>query len=163
LTAIYEGRVELDKFIVTKSLRSNYKNPAQIAHKVLADRIGVRDPGNRPRAGDRIRYVYIVNPKRSSGGKVLQGEKIETPEFMAATKMKLDYDHYVTNQIMKPLQQLLALDLENLAGFNAKSFHAKMTDLRKKWPDDAKYAKKVEELRTKEVKILVFDKFLSAK
>jgi len=38
----------MDYFIITKTLRSYYKNPDQIAHNVLAQRIGKRDPGNKP-------------------------------------------------------------------------------------------------------------------
>ena len=41
-------KFSLNKLIITKSLREFYKNPKQIAHKVLADRIGKREPGNKP-------------------------------------------------------------------------------------------------------------------
>ena len=54
----------LETLIITKSLRGYYKNPDQIAHKVLADRIGERDPGNKPKSNDRIPFVYIdTKPK----------------------------------------------------------------------------------------------------
>ena len=56
---IIHGDFPIDKFIITKSLRANYKDPQRIAHKVLADRIGERDPGNKPKPNDRIPYVYI--------------------------------------------------------------------------------------------------------
>ena len=56
---ILKGNFEINKFIITKSLRANYKDPDRIAHKVLADRIGERDPGNKPKPNDRIPYVYI--------------------------------------------------------------------------------------------------------
>ena len=71
LQQLVEGNIPIEKLIITKSLRSNYKNPKQIAHKVLADRIGLRDPGNKPRSGDRIPYAYIVNPDK----KALQGNR----------------------------------------------------------------------------------------
>ena len=38
----------LDMLTITKSLKSYYKNPESICHKVLADRIGEREPGNKP-------------------------------------------------------------------------------------------------------------------
>jgi DNA polymerase elongation subunit (family B) len=57
---IMDGKFDMDKFIVTKSLRAYYKNPQSIAHKVLADRMGERDPGNKPKPNDRIPYAYIV-------------------------------------------------------------------------------------------------------
>ena len=40
-------------------MNSYYKNPQSIAHKVLADRMGQRDPGNKPKANDRLPYAYI--------------------------------------------------------------------------------------------------------
>ena len=46
-------------FVITKALRGYYKNPGGIAHKVLADRMAERDPGNKPKANDRIPYAYI--------------------------------------------------------------------------------------------------------
>jgi DNA polymerase delta subunit 1 len=44
LKNIVEEKYPIEKLIITKSLRSGYKNPQQIAHKVLADRITARDP-----------------------------------------------------------------------------------------------------------------------
>ena len=37
-------KIGMDKLIITKSLNGFYKNPDSIAHKVLADRMGKRDP-----------------------------------------------------------------------------------------------------------------------
>jgi len=59
---ILNGTFKIDKFVITKSLRSHYKDPQRIAHKVLADRIGERDPGNKPKPNDRVPYVYINKP-----------------------------------------------------------------------------------------------------
>lgn len=56
---LLEGKVDIKQLIITKSLRGNYANPTTIAHKVLADRIGERDPGNKPMPSDRIPYCYI--------------------------------------------------------------------------------------------------------
>ena len=70
LRNIVQENYSMDKLVITKSLRSGYKNPKQIAHKVLADRITSRDPGNKPSSGDRIPFVYIHSPNK----KALQGE-----------------------------------------------------------------------------------------
>ena len=48
LAALIDGKFPIDQLVVTKSLRANYKDPTRIAHKVLAERIGERDPGNKP-------------------------------------------------------------------------------------------------------------------
>jgi DNA polymerase elongation subunit (family B) len=66
LQNIVEEKYPIEKLIITKSLRSGYKNPQSIAHKVLADRITARDPGNKPGPGDRIQFVYISNKRKRS-------------------------------------------------------------------------------------------------
>ena len=60
---LINGNYPIEKLLVTKSLRGYYKNPNQIAHKVLAERIGERDPGNKPKSNDRIPYAYIDKGK----------------------------------------------------------------------------------------------------
>jgi pentatricopeptide repeat protein len=113
LKDLVKGKVPIDKLIITKSLRSNYKNPNGVAHKVLADRIAAREPGNKPSSGDRIPYVYIVQ-REKRGEKMLQGDKIETPTYIREHKLKIDYSFYISNQIMKPLLQLFGLVLNEL-------------------------------------------------
>ena len=78
LKNLIEGNVSMDKLAITKALRSGYKNPNQIGHFVLAQRIGKRDPGNKPKPGDRMKFVFIVNDTP----KALMGDKIETTEFI---------------------------------------------------------------------------------
>ena len=43
LTDLVNGKFPLEMLVISKSLRGFYKNPQQIAHKVLADRMGERD------------------------------------------------------------------------------------------------------------------------
>lgn len=158
---IIAEKYPMDKLIVCKSLRGYYKNPNQIAHKVLAERIGIREPGNKPGAGDRIDYVYIKN----SDKKALQGEKIETPKFIKENNIPIDYGHYITNQIMKPLQQLFALELENIHEYKIKyptsrKWDDQVNKIKDKYPDPEKFQKKYEELRCKEIKLLIFDEYI---
>jgi DNA polymerase elongation subunit (family B) len=161
LQNLVEEKVPMDKLIITKSLRSGYKNPAQIAHKVLADRMGKRDPGNKPSIGDRIPFVYIQNPDK----KALQGERIEHPEYIQANKIKPNYAFYITNQIMKPIQQVFALVLENIPSYKRqvpalkRSMEA-WTDKLIDGEDEEKVKKKITDLRNKEVKKILFDEYL---
>jgi len=158
LQDIIEEKYPMDKLIITKSLRSNYKNPKQIAHKVLADRIGKRDPGNKPSSGDRIPFVYIESKKKNA----LQGDKIETPEYIIKNKIRPNYSFYITNQIMKPVQQVFALVLEDIDSFKRKkkNFQMKIDTLKQTMDDDEKLDNKISDLRNKEVKALLFDKYL---
>jgi DNA polymerase elongation subunit (family B) len=162
LQNMVDEKYPMDKLIITKSLRSGYKNPQSIAHKVLADRITARDPGNKPSSGDRIPFVYINN----SNKKALQGEKIETPTFIVENRLKIDYSFYITNQIMKPVQQVFALVLEKIWKMQKKesklvSFKKEIESLKKIYKDEPeKLENKIEQIRNKEVKTLLFDKYL---
>ena len=162
LQNIVEEKYPMDKLIITKSLRSGYKNPQGIAHKVLADRITARDPGNKPSSGDRIPFVYISTADK----KALQGEKIETPTFITENKLKIDYSFYITNQIMKPVQQVFALVLEKIWEMNKKlpklkKFKKETENLKKEYSEDKdKFEDKLEAMRCKEIKVLLFDEYL---
>ena len=95
--------------------------------------------------------------------KQLQGEKIETKEFILAQKLKPDYAHYITNQIMKPVQQVFAIVLDQLPAFqpHKQQFDQVLEVWRTQLPPD-KYEKKAEQLRFKEIKTLLFDKYIAA-
>lgn len=122
LRNILSGKFPMDKFIITKTLRGNaltkediikenlktkemraYVNRLTIVHAVLADRIAERDPGNKPLSNDRIPFVYIMTDHEVE----LQGDRVETPDYVTVNKLKLDYLFYITNQIQKPAVQFL--------------------------------------------------------
>jgi len=160
LEELVAGRVPMDKLMITRALSSYYKNPQTIAHRVLADRIAKRDPGNKPKPGDRLKFVFFDNPSAK-----LQGDKIELPEYIIAANLKIDYAHYITRQLMKPLQQLYGLGLEQIWEHQKKPHAIRdhkrdIADLRKKFPDQEIFAKKHDEFCSKKVKPLLFDKWL---
>ena len=116
LRNLIKGKFPLEMLTITKSLKSYYKNPESICHKVLADRIGEREPGNKPLPNDRIPYIYIQFPEKK-GQTVLQGDKVEHPSFIKKNNLKPDYLFYITNQIMKPVCQIYALIVQDLEGY----------------------------------------------
>jgi DNA polymerase elongation subunit (family B) len=111
------GKFSMKRLTITKSLRAEYK--AVPAHKILADRIGKRDPGNKPASNDRIPFVYVAPPKGKKAPES-QGERIETPSFIAEAGLQPDYAFYITNQIAKPVSQVFGLVVERLPGFTAQ-------------------------------------------
>ena len=163
LENLIQGKVAMDKLAITKSLKSDYKNPKQIAHNVLAERIGEREPGNKPKPGDRIKYVYFVNNDK----KALQGERIETPQYIIAKKLTIDYNHYITNQLMKPLQQLFGLALEKIYSYLGKTrdrqiYFQEMERLEAEFGEDVEiYMKQREKYCSEKVKGLLFQPFLT--
>ena len=127
LTQIKDGKMDKSMFIISKSLRGFYKNPEGIAHKVLADRMAERNPGNKPKPNDRIPYAYIKlsdtelydynslyksgpNKGKPKPKKILQGNRIEHPDYIKEKKLELDYNFYISNQIMNPVKQVLDLE-----------------------------------------------------
>ena len=164
LEKLSNGEYPLEELIVTKTLRGFYKNPQQIAHKVLADRMKKRDPGSAPQSNDRVPYVYIQT-KEDKNKKLLQGEKIEDPKFIIENNLTPDYGHYITNQIMKPCLQLYSMVLEDLDGYkhkNDKNYWKKKAEiLMEEKQDQKKVDDKIKQLREKEVEELLFSKYLT--
>jgi DNA polymerase elongation subunit (family B) len=161
LENLISGNISMEKLMITKALRSDYKNPESIGHNVLAERIGERDPGNKPKSGDRIKFVFIVNNNK----KALQGHRMETPEFIIENNIKIDYIHYINNQIMKPLQQLIGLDIENILKTignyrAAKEYVKQIKKIENEYPDLEQFMKKKEKISAAEVKKLIFDKII---
>ena len=115
LLDVLNNRVPLEKFILSKALRDDYKNPDQIAHRVLADRMAERDPGTAPKVGDRVQYVYVAE----NGGQSKQGDRIEHVDYVRANKLHYDAPFYVDHQIQNPVAQLFALCVEQLDGYRS--------------------------------------------
>ena len=114
------GKFPLSKLTITKSLRSEYADPTRIAHKVLADRIAERDPGNKPSTSDRIPFVYIQTADKPK----LPGDRIELPSFIREHGLTPDYEFYITNQIAKPVAQVFGLEVEAIPGVTAAEIAA---------------------------------------
>jgi len=159
LKDLVEGKTDKKDLILSKTLRGFYKDPTRIAHKVLADRIAVRDPGNKPAANDRIQYIYIKNKDAK-----LQGDKIETPEFIESNQLEPDYLHYITNQIMKPVLQLYVLCLQELDIYSQEpDYWMKIEEelkLKEMYKDDTRRSNRLANLKLLKVQELLFDEFI---
>ena len=120
------GKFPTKRLTITKSLKAEYKLVP--AHKILADRIGKRDPGNKPASNDRIPFVYVMQPSGRSWPKTAsQGERIEMPSYMREKGLKPDYIFYITNQIAKPIAQVFGLVVDQLPGVKAHQLLAAKT------------------------------------
>ena len=156
---LVNGKTHLSDLIISKSIRANYKDSSKIPHKVLADRIGERDPGNKPQVNDRIPFVYIKVPDAK-----LQGDRIENPDYITENNLVPDYLHYITNQIMNPVLQLYALCLDELPNYEkAPEYWLYIEDeLRNKplYHDDIKRKNRLDNLKLQMVKHLLFSEFI---
>ena len=118
LVQVLQNKIPLEKFVITKQLRDDYKNPGQIAHRVLADRMEERDAGNAPQVGDRLAYIYVESKKNEKK----QGDRIEHIDYVKSKGLKPDTEFYITNQIQNPVAQLFALGIEQLEGYVPKRY-----------------------------------------
>ena len=157
LERLETNQVNLQELVITKSLRSDYKSPDKIAHKVLAERMGERDPGNKPQVNERIPFVYIQSPKKTK--KILQGDRIEHIDHVKKHGLKPDMGFYITNQVMNPVCQLLGIVVEQLPEYKhgPKYFEKLHTKLLNEGVKEDKAHEKVVTAREKEVERLIFN------
>lgn len=124
-----DDKFDIGMFVLSKTLRDYYKDPEAIAHKVLADRMAERDPGNKPACNERIPYAYIQVDEKTlsvgSNGKILQGDKIEHIAYIQDKGLKLDYVTYIENQLIKPISQIFELVVRQIRGY---PYHATYLD-----------------------------------
>ena len=127
---IFKGKYPIKDFVTSKTIKDinkykttvkkdakgnpvldgdgNEQNIINIAHVMLAQKMIKEKRANAPQMNDRVPFAYIEVPK-IRGNKVLQGEKIEHPEYIVQNNLKIDYMFYITNQIMLPAIQFLEL------------------------------------------------------
>ena len=126
---IFKGKYPIKDFVTSKTIKdiNKYKttvkkdakgnpiliggeeqNIINIAHVMLAQKMIKEKRENAPQTNDRVPFAYIEMPK-IRGHKLLQGEKIEHPDYIIENNLKIDYMFYITNQIMLPAIQFLEL------------------------------------------------------
>lgn len=125
---LIEGKLSNHQITLSKSLRSEYKAVTPPAHKILAERIKARDPGNAPASGERIEFMYVLPPVGQVGSKS-QGDRVETPSYIKEKGLKIDYKYYIEHQIYNPIVQLFSLFVHKLPGYISTS--KTLTDIEK--------------------------------
>ncbi len=108
--------------------------------------------------------IKAIFKKAKKNEKILQGDKVEHPDFIRENNIKPDYSFYITNQIMKPVSQVFALVLEDIPAYSSKASGLKRQQRmfeRKYVDDETKMKMYIDKLRNKEVKTLIFDDALN--
>ena len=147
-----KNEIPLEKYIITKQLRDDYKNPGQIAHRVLADRMEERDAGNKPQVGDRLSFIYVEKLKDAKK----QGDRIEHLDYVREKKLKPDTEFYISNQIQNPVAQMFALAIEDLEGYKpATNYEKAYSDFRETL-DEEEATLKVLSLKEKQLEKMLF-------
>ncbi len=102
LNNILLDKTDIKELTISKTLKSNYKSE-NLPHKIVAEKMFKRDPGNAPKSNDRVEYAFIENDSKK------QFEKAEDPEYILKNKLKLDSIYYIEHQLQNPLTQILNL------------------------------------------------------
>ena len=157
---LIRGKYDMKNLVITKTLAPYYKRPETIAHKILADRIAERDPGNAPQVNERIQYAHIKIKKPKT--KLKPGENIENPEYIKKHNLTIDYGHYISNQIMKPVSQIFALAPHLVSGSKLKQGWIEKTwdEYEKAGYEREEARKKAQDAAQKIIQHVIFDDVL---
>lgn len=98
---VLDNEHPMEKFVVSKTLRTGYKVEAQ-PHLHVARKIQARRGFAVP-SGSRVPYVFVEN---KDDPRQKQSEKAEDPEYALARGLVVDRLYYVEHQLRKPLESL---------------------------------------------------------
>jgi len=99
---VLAGVHPMDKFVVSKALRADYKNDKQ-PHLYVAKKLAARRGYPVP-SGSRVPYVFIEDLDNPV---CLQAEKAEDPGYAKDHDLPLDLLYYVEHQLSSPVCALL--------------------------------------------------------
>lgn len=120
---LMNGKVQIDKLVLSKSMgnvkfitkddgeiviKSTYKNNNQ-PHIQVGLRMYKEDPGNAPRSGDRIPYVFVKHENENAK----QFEKAADPKYVVENNIPIDVEYYLDHQIMNPVSDLMRIVMDD--------------------------------------------------
>lgn len=106
---VRSGKVNVEDFIIHKRLGKNpedYPDAKSQPHVQVALRMKAK--GGSARAGDVIPYVFCIS-KDEEPSKSAQADRARHPDELkkaAPTELSIDYEHYLANQILPPIERL---------------------------------------------------------
>lgn len=106
ILAMLRGQVDVDEYIMSKSLRSNYKNQ-NLPHLIVAKKRQQR--GGTPfRSGERVPFIYV-----QADMDLGVSQRAEDAEYAKEHALPIDTLYYIKNQLLTPLVTLLQLKYPN--------------------------------------------------
>jgi DNA polymerase delta subunit 1 len=129
----------MESFVVSKTLKSTYKNPESQPHHQVALKIGQRRDYPVP-SNERVAFIIVEDKDNPDG---LIATRAEDPDYAKEHHMVMDRLHYLDSQMNGPLETLLnILDptfMKQL--YNDEDIAPLLEELRhvkKKWTTEAK-------------------------
>jgi DNA polymerase delta subunit 1 len=107
-----KGEYPIEYFIKSATLKTEYKKKP--IHAIVAEEVAKEDPGSAFRPNERVPYVYrCIPPKLGKRGQPLKSRKktdqARFPDFVIRDHDVIDYKLYLTDQVCKPLTEILQL------------------------------------------------------
>lgn len=99
---LLEGKVPMEKLVLSKRLADSYKNQ-NLAHVAVRNKMRERAPGSEPQSGDRVQFVILTHPEK----KAQMFKKSESYEYARDNNLTLDYQYYLKHQFENPVKDLL--------------------------------------------------------
>ena len=97
---IKNGRMDIDKLVITKSISKSLKSYKGVQpHVELVRKMRKRDPASLTGVGDRIGYVIVQ-------GLGMLSKRAEDPEYVKKHKLKVDAKYYIESQLLPPLERV---------------------------------------------------------
>ena len=99
---LQSNAVEIDRLTIVKGITKGLNSYDGIQpHIEVAKKIGMRNPSERPKVGDRVGYVI-------TRGKDLLSRRAEDPEHIKKNGMQIDSDYYINNQLIPPVDRIFS-------------------------------------------------------
>lgn len=138
--SVLAGEHDIDKFVVSKALRADYKNDKQ-PHLYVAKKLAARRGYPVP-SGSRVPYVFVEDLDNPD---CLQAEKAEDPGYARDHRLPLDLLYYLEHQLSSPVCALLEVLVKDpeTAVFGHDSVKPLLDHLRRRHADAVKRFKRV--------------------
>jgi len=87
-----EGKTPFQKFIVSKSMKSEYKNE-NVLQVIIREKMKKRNPGSEPKSGDRVPYVIVFDKKVKKDAPLFQ--RVEDAGYAIEKGLPIDAIYYI--------------------------------------------------------------------
>lgn len=164
---ILNGKFPISYFVISKSLKITKTEPG---HKMLANRMIKR--GESVQLNDKIKYVFIernfeeiqalLETQTKNKKKLLQGNMIEHVDFVIKNNLQINYMHYISNQIMKPIIELIYIfEPNNINELSPDKYNSKDINKYNKLKTKLENSDDINDIRRKMLEIELFAPILN--
>jgi DNA polymerase delta subunit 1 len=135
------GEFPIEKFVLSKTLRSGYKDGGdKLPHVAVARKIQARR-GFPPSNGERVQYVFVEDMQNPDA---LQATRAEDPDHVQSHGLRLDILYYLDHQLESPIVSLFSVMMKDprAAIFDHPDLAPSIAQMRERLADAVTVAKR---------------------